>query len=83
MLRDGAALRRFWPGRLPLRQTRTLETSRALEAYARSSTTIPQSIGGRRLVLSVPQLSEVDGTIEAREADLPLVVPRRCGDSAR
>ena len=67
---------RFAPGRFQklvfLRQTG------ALEAYAGSSIPVPHSAGGRH-ELRVPQLTQVDGVIEARETDLPLVVRQARG----
>jgi hypothetical protein len=67
----GMPLGRFAPGRLermvPLRQTG------ALESYCGSRSGVPQT-GGAKTVLRVPRLADVQGTVEAREADLPLVV---------
>ena len=73
-----APLRRFAPGRLrkvvPLRQTG------ALEAYCGSSVPVPAPAGGGQLEMHTAQLADVEGTIEAREADdLPLVIRRARG----
>ncbi len=80
VLREDSLLGQFAPGRLDsmvsLRQTGELET------YADSSIPIFQPEDRRRgSVLDVPRLTGIEGTIEAREVDLPLVVrtPRAFG----
>ena len=76
VLRDGTLLARFAPGRfqkmVPFPQTD------ALEAYAGSSVPVPDSAGGRH-ELRVPHLTQVEGTIEARKLDLPLVIRQARG----
>ena len=71
ILADDAPLRQFAPGRfvkmVPLRQTG------ALEAYCGSRSAVPRA-GNTRTLLRVPRLDDVQGTIEAQEADLPLTV---------
>lgn len=70
----------FVPGKLertiPLRQTT------ALEQFAGGSAQIPRLGLGGRLELRVPQLAGVEGRIEAREGNLPIVVraPRGFGE---
>ena len=78
VLHREAPLARFAPGRLD--GVITLRQTRALEAYSNSSTPIT-SAGGGRVELRVPQLADVQGKIEAKEASLPLVVrcPRSFG----
>ena len=71
ILAANAPLSRFAPGRLekmvPLRQTG------ALESFCGSRSGVPQ-IGNAKTVLRVPRLIDVQGTVEAHEADLPLVI---------
>jgi hypothetical protein len=73
LLQPGSALARFAPGRLdrviPLRQAAALET------YAGGGgAPVPRLGAGNRLDLRVPQLTEVQGEVEAREGNLALVV---------
>ena len=69
VLGKGGVLTRFAPGRLqsvvPLRQTS------GLESYAGGSVAVPLAAGQS---LRTPQLTNVEGVVEAREADLPLAV---------
>lgn len=65
-------LSRFLPGRLV--KILTLRDTRAVETYAGSSTRVPPPADGGRPQLTAAQLTDVRGAIEAREADLPLVV---------
>ncbi len=71
MLAAEGPLRRFAPGRLekmvPLRRTG------ALESYCGSRLGMPQADNATTL-LRVPRLADLQGVVEAREADLPLVV---------
>ena len=73
----GGPLARFAPGRftrtLPLRQTS------AIEAYCGSAAPIPREGPGQRLELRVPQFADLQGTVEAREGNLPLVMRRALG----
>lgn len=73
----GAPLARFAPGRflrtMPLRQ------SSAIEAYCGSAVPIPREGPGQHLDLRVPQFADLQGTVEAREGNLPLVVRRPLG----
>jgi hypothetical protein len=72
VLAEGSALRRFAPGRLdrirPLRQTA------ALEVYAGSSSSVPLGQGSEKTDIQAAKLVDVEGVVEAREADLPLVI---------
>lgn len=77
-LGERSPLAQFVPGKLdkmvPLRQTGALET------YCRSPVSVFPS-GGERIGMRVPRLTDLHGTVEVREADLPLVVrePRGLG----
>jgi hypothetical protein len=75
-LREGGPLRPFLPGKF--QRAITLRQSNALESYCGSPVAISRSVGGK-LELRVPQLAEVQGTVEAREGNLPLVIRRRAG----
>ena len=72
VLAEGAALRRFAPGRLD--KIVTLKQTGALEVYSGSSSAVPQEQGGGRAGIQAAKLAEVEGVVEAREADLPLVI---------
>lgn len=80
MLGDGASLAPFAPGRfLKVLQRRTgAATAAALEAYAGSSIPVPRAAGVRDEMF-VSQLTDVKGTVEARDANLPLVVRQARG----
>ncbi len=71
-------LRRFVPGRLA--KMASLNRTGALESYCGSRMGVPQA-GNVPTMLRVPRLADVQGTIEAREADVPLVIrtPRGFG----
>jgi hypothetical protein len=79
VLAEGSRIARFVPGRfesvVSLRQTGGLET------FVGSSVPIPAAEGQRRAVLPACRLAEVEGVVEASEADLPLLVrsPRGFG----
>lgn len=77
LLAPGAPLTRFAPGSLA--EMVVLRQLGALEAYAGGSAPVPAPEQDR--ALSVPRLKEVEGVVELREADLPLVVrtPRGFG----
>lgn len=77
LLAPDAPLARFAPGRLV--RTLPLRQSSAIEAYCSSSVPLPRERVGGRLDLRVPQFAEVEGTVEAREGNLPLVVRRTLG----
>jgi hypothetical protein len=66
-----SAWSRFAPGRL--QQMAALRQTGGLESYADSTLSI-LSPGGDRPPLAVPWLDEVEGVVEARELDLPLVI---------
>ncbi len=70
VLAPGAPLTRFAPGTLA--EMVALRRLGALEAYAGGSA--PIAAPERDRALRVPRLQKVEGVIEAREADLPLVV---------
>ena len=61
----------FAPGRLE--KMVSLRQTGALESYCGSRSGMPQA-GNAKTMLRVPRLADVQGTVEAREADLPLVV---------
>ena len=72
-----APLSRFSPGRLV--RTLPLRHSSAIESYCGSAVPVPREGVGQVLDLRVPQLADVQGTVEAREGNLPLVVRRAWG----
>lgn len=74
---EGAPLARFAPGRFT--RTVPLRQSSAIEAYCASAVPIPREGPGQHLELRVPQFAGLEGTIEAREGNLPLVVRRALG----
>jgi hypothetical protein len=65
-------LGRFSPGRLV--RTIPLRHSSAIESYSGSGVPVPRDGVGQLFDLRVPQLADVQGTVEAREGNLPLVV---------
>ena len=71
VLAEGAPLARFVPGRL--QRTVVLRQTGALEAYAGGAVPVPRGPGGR-LEFRAPQLDAVQGVVEAREGNLPLVI---------
>jgi hypothetical protein len=71
ILAHNSPLGRFAPGRLE--KMVSLRDSGALETYAGSRSAM-SAAGGGKAVMRVPQLADVQGVIEAAEADLPLVV---------
>ena len=76
-LHAGSPLAAFVPGRFDksvlLRQTSGWET------YAKSLDPIPVSKPGEKVELPTPRLVNVQGKVEAREADLPLVIRKPQG----
>ncbi len=78
LLAADGPLRRFVPGRLE--KMVSLNRTGALESYCGSRTGVPQA-GNVPAMLRVPRLVDVQGTVEARESDLPLVIrtPRGFG----
>ena len=71
-LAEDSALARFAPGRLE--KTVSLRQTGALEIYCGGSAAVPQTQGGDKFTLRSPKLVEIQGIVEAREADLPLVI---------
>ncbi|MBN2578442.1 MAG: hypothetical protein JXB10_05575 [Pirellulales bacterium] len=69
--------RRFLPGKLE--KVESLWQTAALESYCGGST--PLALGGKDAAIPVARLRDVEGVVELREADLPLVVraPRGLG----
>ena len=78
LLAADGPLRRFVPGRLE--KMVSLNRTGALESYCGSRMGVPEA-GNVPTMLRVPRLADVQGTVEARESDLPLVVrtPRGFG----
>ena len=76
ILKPGAPLAQFAPGKLE--QMVWLRQATALESYSGSRVPISTAAGGR-IELRVPLLADVAGRIDAREANLPLVVRRAYG----
>ena len=79
VLAEGSGLRQFAPGRLD--KIIVLKQTGALEVYAGSSAAVPQGQEGGKSGIQVAKLAGVEGIVEAREADLPLVIrtPRGLG----
>ena len=71
ILAPDAPLAPFVPGRLE--SIVSLRQTGALESYCRSRTGVPRT-GGAKSALRVPRLADLQGVVEAHEADLPLVV---------
>ena len=64
-------LARFAPGKLD--KVVPLKNTQALESYADSATPVPVGKGNRFRML-VPRLKELEGTVEASDADLPMII---------
>ena len=71
VLAAGQPLARFAPGRLD--KMISLRQTGALETYCGSRAGVAQP-GGRKAEMRIPRLADVAGTVEAREADVPLVI---------
>jgi hypothetical protein len=71
MLAEGAVLRPFAPGRL--KTMVSLKQTAALETYCGSRTPANEAAGGK-ITMRVPQLTDVEGVVEASDGNLPLVV---------
>ena len=71
VLGEGSAWARFAPG--PLQKMVALRQTGGLETYVGSTNAILPP-GGQSPPLDVPRLSGVEGVVEARELDLPLVI---------
>jgi len=70
-LHAGSPLARFVPGRF---EKTVPGQASGWETYARSVNPIPPPKAGESVELPTPKLSAVQGKIEARDADLPLVI---------
>ncbi len=70
-------LAEFLPGRL--QRMISLRQAAALENYVGGAAAMPRLAPGDRLDLRVPYLVDVQGQVEAHEANLPLVVRRSDG----
>jgi hypothetical protein len=81
VLRAKAPLARFVPGHFEKTVNRGQTSS--WETYANSANPIPPPASGKKAELPTAKLTEVQGKIEARDADLPLVIrqPRGMGQS--
>ncbi len=79
VLAKDSPLRRFAPGRLD--KMISLRQTAVLEMYCGSTVAMPQVQGGDKAALRVPKLVDIQGVVEAREADLPLIIrtPRAFG----
>ncbi|MGD0516683.1 MAG: hypothetical protein ABSA26_04040, partial [Thermoguttaceae bacterium] len=71
-LAKDSPLARFAPGRLE--KIVSLRQTAALEMYCGSTVAVPQGQGGEKSVVQAAKLADIQGVIEAREIDLPLVV---------
>ena len=76
-LQAGSPLARFVPGRFE--KTVTLRQTGGWEIYAKSATQILPPKPGEKVELPTPRLVNVQGKIEAHEADLPLVIRKPQG----
>lgn len=72
IMKQGGPLADLVPG--TLQKMVTLRRTGALETYAHASSALPS-----KSELQVPQLGQVQGVVEARDADLPLVVRTQRG----
>ncbi len=70
VLAPDSALKRFAPGRLE--KIVTLRQTGALEMYCGSLVGVPQE--GGKIAVQAAKLADIQGIVEAREADLPLIV---------
>ncbi len=77
VLHTTSPLAKFLPGRFDksvlLRQTSGWET------YAKSTNPIPPPKTGEKVEMPTPRLTDVQGKVEAREGDLPLVIRKPQG----
>jgi hypothetical protein len=73
ILAQNAPLRPFAPGRFEKTVSLHQNQTETFETYSGSRTSVLQAEGGTATML-VPRLVDVQGTIEAAEADLPLVI---------
>ena len=71
-LHAGSPLAKFVPGRFE--KTVLLRQTSGWETYAKSVNPIPPPKPGEKVVLPTARLADVQGKIEAHEADLPLVI---------
>ena len=76
-LHAGSPLAKFVPGRFE--KTVLLRQTSGWETYAKSVNPIPPPKPGEKVELPTPRLADVQGKIEAREADLPLVIRKPQG----
>jgi len=71
ILAADSPLRRFVPGRLE--KMVSLRRAGALETYSGGRSSV-RATGRGKIVMRVPRLADIQGIVEASEADLPLVV---------
>jgi hypothetical protein len=76
-LHAGSPLAAFVPGHFD--KTVVLRQTSGWETYAKSVHPIPPSKAGEKVELITPRLTDAQGKIEAREADLPLVIRKPLG----
>lgn len=79
VLAKSSALNLFAPGKFE--QMITLRNAGAFEIYCGSTVAVPQSSGGEKSTIRSPKLTDVQGVIEARDSDVPLIIrtPRGLG----
>ncbi|MGA2502106.1 MAG: hypothetical protein ABSH20_30550, partial [Tepidisphaeraceae bacterium] len=78
LLGAGSPLAPLSPGKF--QRIFSLRQTASLEAYCASPAPMPRlGPGGESIELRVPQLTNVEGVVEVREGDLPLVVRRAVG----
>ena len=73
----GGPLAGFAPGKLV--RTIPLRNTNAIETYCGGAAQIPREGFAKQTALRAPQWSEVEGVVEAREGNLPLIVRRSLG----
>ena len=77
-LHAGSPLARFVPGRF--KETVILRQTSGWETYTpKSQTPIPPPKPGEKVAMPTPRLIDVQGKVEAREADVPLVIRKPQG----
>ncbi|MGA2255862.1 MAG: hypothetical protein ABSG53_14545, partial [Thermoguttaceae bacterium] len=76
-LHDKSPLAKFLPGHFE--KSVSLRQSSGWETYAKSVNPIPPPRPGEKVELPTPRLTDVQGKIEAHEADLPLVIRKPQG----
>ena len=77
VLHATSPLAKFLPGRFD--KSVLLRQTSGWESYAKSTNPIPPPKTGEKVEMPTPRLADVQGKIEAREGDLPLVIRKPQG----